>query len=373
MADDKKIDAAKILLESQAAATSAEVQRLNRTVGKDESDPRIKEAISNFGRYGSMGAIDSAIGDNFFGINHRQTPGVIPINKDVYGLTFFTRPRMNMAAANLRNLRKLTPLLTKDVNSIQRIIRNTLDNELDMTGVSCPFVDPQQPFIPMLTNDLISISGWPDMVAPTYTSPDGYYKENFSYVDGTVKQYSAYQLSANFRNTPGDPITTLFMNWLVYMGAVYEGVLVPKMDMLIEHEIDYMTRIYRLVLDPTKMKVQKIGACGAAFPISAPTGAAFNFESNTPLNQSNAQISISFQALGFEAMEHLLVYEFNRVGIEFNSAMADGKRQQMLQKVPPEYLQLFNNRGYARIDPDTYELEWWVSKDFYRQRLAGAI
>lgn len=370
MADDtKKIDGGRILVDSLSDATKAELQKRNQIGGPGDPSTVVTDAVSKISAYSPIGAIDTAIGDNFFGINHRQTPGAIPINKDVYGLTFFTRPRMNMASANLRNVRKLTPLLTSDANSIQRIIRNTLDPELEEVGITCPFVDPQLPFIPMLSNNLLSISGWPDMIAPTFTSQEGAYKESYSYVDGTVKQFGVYSLTANFRNVPGDPITALFMNWLIYAGAVFEGTMVPKMDMLIEKEIDYMTRIYRLVLDPTKQKVQKIGCCGVAFPTNAPIGAAFDYENGTPLNMSNAQISITFQAIGFEAQDHILVEEFNKVGTMFNDQMKDGVRERSMRKVPVQYLSIFNNRGYPRINPDTYELEWWVSADFYKQKI----
>ena len=77
-----------------------------------------------------VGSLTTAIGDSFYGINHRQQPGSISINKDFYGLTFFTRPRLNLTTANIRAVRELTPLLSGESTSIQRIIRSLLDPEL---------------------------------------------------------------------------------------------------------------------------------------------------------------------------------------------------------------------------------------------------
>ena len=131
-----------------------------------------------------IGQISSAIGDSFYGLNHRQQPGAISINKDYFGLTFFTRPRLNLTTPNLRTIRQLTPLLTNEPASIQRIIRCLLDPELAKSGIVSPFVDAQQAFIPILTNNLLSINGWPDVIAPTHTSQEGVYKEAFSLVDG---------------------------------------------------------------------------------------------------------------------------------------------------------------------------------------------
>ena len=321
-----------------------------------------------------VGSLTTAIGDTFYGINHRQTPGAISINKDYYGLTFFTRPRLNLTADNIRTQRLLTPLLTTERASIQRIIRCLLDPELyrsraDAANGVSPFVDPQQAFIPVLTNHLLSISGWPDVVAPTFTSAEGVYKEQISLIDGLTQNYSTYDITANFRNIPGDPISLLFYVWITYASMVYQGVMVPYPDMIINNEIDYNTRIYRLVLDSTKTRVQKIAATGAAFPLNTPLGAAFNYEADRPVNNSNDQITINFRCMGAIYQDDILIYEFNRTNELFNDTMSDGKRERHYTKVPMQALGVFNNRGYPRINPDTYELEWWVDNDTYNNLL----
>jgi hypothetical protein len=316
-----------------------------------------------------VGALSTAIGDSFYGLNHRQQPGAISINKDYYGLTFFTRPRLNLSTENIRVARLLTPLLTNEPASIQRIIRCLLDHDLAKKGITSPFVDEQQAFIPILTNHLLSMNGFQDVVAPTMTAPEGMYKESWSMVDGLTQNYSTYDITANFRNIPGDPITLMFYTWITYASLVYQGVLVPYPDMIINNEIDYNTRIYRLVLDPTKTKVQKIGATGASFPVNAPLGASFNFEADRPLNSSNDQISITFQSSGAIYQDDILIDEFNRTTQIFNDGLKDGKRERAYTKVPMDALSIFNNRGYPRINPNTYDLEWWVSNEEYRRRL----
>lgn len=321
----------------------------------------------------------TAIGDSFYGINHRQTPGAININRDYNGLTFFTRPALNLSSENLRMVRQFGPLLTKQDTSIQRIIRCWLDPNLarDYKGASgvrnapmltSPFVDDDQAFIPFLTNHLMSMGGWPDIEAPTFSSHEGVYREVFSQVDGIVQNYGTYDITANFRNVPGDPISLMFLIWLHYMGNVYLGDMVPYPEYIIENMVDYNTRIYRLILDSTKTKVQKIAACGAAFPLTCPIGNAFNFDYDKPLNQANDQLSVTFRCMGALYQDDILIDEFNRTSIMFNSNMGDQYRSQYYQKVPISALAAFNNRGYPRINPDTYELEWWVSKDEWQYR-----
>lgn len=313
----------------------------------------------------------SAIGSSFYGINHRQIPPAIQINRDYFGLAFFTRPYMNLSTPNLQTHRLFTPLLSTDENSLPRIIRCLLDYTEASRGITSPFVDPQQAFISPLTNHLLSLSGWPDISVQTFTSHEGLYKEVFGFVDGNIaEKVQSFDLTATYRNLPGDPITTLFFYWCEYMAAVYEGSLVPFPDALFNNEIDYNTRIYRVILDSSKTKVQKIAATGASFPLSAPVGAAFNFDSQAgPLNSSNDQISINLRCFGATYLDDILIDEFNRTVVLFNANMSDAKRTSTYTKIPIAVLPIFNNSGYARIDPTTYELEWWIDTPTYTSML----
>ena len=334
------------------------------------SSSAIREELESVYMRGGIGSIESAISNSFRGINHRQQPNSIPVNKDYHGLAFFTRPRMNMTTDNLRQVRQFVPLLTTNPTSIPRAIRSLLDTDSPLHGHTSPLTDDHQAFIPILTNQLTSMSGWPDVVAQTYTSKPGAYKEAFSIVDGVTFNYETYDIQANFRNIQGDPITALLLTWVHYASLVFQGLLVPYPDMIIENRIDYQTRIYRLILDPSKRFVQKIAACGAAFPISSPIGGAFNFETDSVINRTNEQISVSFRAVGAMYQDDILIDEFNRTVIMHNSDMADQYREREFVKLTPATALLFNNLGYPRIDPNTNELEWWVRKDDYNELMS---
>lgn len=356
------------------------------------SNSVVPTSLDDFLQNNANGSIANAIGSNFYGINHRQRPNVVPMNKDHYGLTFFVRPQLNLIADNIRNARIFTPLLTSNNTSVQTIIRCLLDPRLMVgypsTGyaIKCPFVDPQQAFIPILSNHLKSISGWPDIVVPTATSKEGAYQEAHALVDGTTANYTAYDIEATFRNSKGDPIMLLFYIWSHYMSLVYEGTLVPYPDFITENEIDYNTRIYRLVLDSSKKKVQKIGATGVSFPTSLPIGGFFDYSSEKPYNDNNADITIRFKCLGAQYQDDILIFEFNKTVGVFNSSMVASKfsRKQKnntnkdvyytnssMEQIPETLLGVFNNRGYPRINPENYDLEWWVSKEEYTKKLQG--
>ena len=312
----------------------------------------------------------TAIGDALFGINHRGIPSAIPMNRDTHGMVFFTRPLMNMTQVNLRKDRIFNQLLTNNTQSLPYLIRLMLDTNLSSVnlggdGSRSDAFDDLQAFIPMLTNLATSVSGFPDVSVDTYTSHPGQYHEVFSMVDDIAKIYRSYDVTVNFRNIPGDPVTALFFYWVHYMAAVFEGQLMPYADMIVNNEIDYQTRIYRLVLDSTRTKVQKIGATGASFPVNVPIGGSFDFTTDRPVNDVNHQISIQFRSAGAMYNDEILIDEFNRTVILQNPAMGDNNRGTLYTLVPIGALNIFNNMGYPRINPQTYNLEWYVSNDVY--------
>lgn len=326
----------------------------------------LREQVDLVSRLNGIGSLSSAQANNFYGIRHTGAGNPIPINTDQYGLTFFTRPRLNLSYDNIANSRLLSPLLTGNDLTIQRAVRAWLDPVGAKKDYPCRLIDNLNPFIPILTNNLMSLTGWPDVTVDTYTSKEGVYKEAYSMVDGVAKNYGTYDITGSFRNIAGDPITLLFTVWIHYAALVSAGELMPYPDALLERELDYNTRIYRLILDPSKQFVQKIGACGAAFPIASPLGAAFNFEELKTFNSENDQISIPFRCMGAEYLDPILVEEFNLTVVLFNESMRNGTREKRYQRISKEEKGLFNYRAYPWIDSDTFELQWWVTKADYQ-------
>lgn len=345
-----------------------------------------------------IGSVTKALGMNMRSINVRQTGTALPRAKDSYGFTFFTRPQLNLTTLNVSNFRGLYNLLTSEAVSYQRFTRLTLDPRLHLnTKLDCPFVDHLNPFIPILTNNVVSVSGWPDLTAPTYTSESGLYGEEHTFVDGVTNHFESFDVDVTFKNTRGNPLLYFFYTWIKYETLVFEGILNPYLDMITENEIDYNTRIYRLVLDPTKRYITYIAATGASFPVNVPTGALFDYNIDTPLNTKNSEISIRFRSSGFIAFEDYLKLAFNETVAIFNkdirnllnydlgNGSLDSRMREAGDKayvVPgcnyvkvPHYL-LVNQDGFSTGFPKfqisscipyinllSNELEWWCPKD----------
>jgi hypothetical protein len=184
--------------------------------------------------------------------------------------------------------------------------------------LTCPFINIYNPFIPIFTNNLISISGWPDLTVPVYTSNSGLYGEEYSAVDGVTNNFEAFDVDVTFRNTRGDPIIYMIYIWLKYMNLVFEGILNPYLDFIAENELDYNTRIYRIVLDNTKRKVNYIACTGASFPLNVPSGNLFDVSNDGVYNTRNSEFSVRFKSNGFLAFEDIIKYEFNEVNGIYN-------------------------------------------------------
>lgn len=323
-----------------------------------------------------IGSLDKAIGNNVYGIDHMQIPGAVPSNRELQGFTFFVRPQLNLQPDNIRNVRKMTGLLNREPFSIQNLVRCSLDPRLQnkygigkhaSTPINCPLVNNESPFISILTNNITAISGWPDIVSPVFTSAPGLYNQMHSMVDGVVQNYESFNIDATFRNTRADPIMYMFYIWLYYQSYVFEGRLVPYLDMITENEMDYCTRIFRITLDKQRQKVTKIGST-IAFPISVPTAGAFDFNTERPYNEQNKDLTIRFQAMGFEAYDDILLKEFNQTVAIFSPNMRDANRESTMVKLAPEISMLFRYRALPRIDPETSELEWWVPNTLFQNR-----
>lgn len=342
---------------------------INTISGIDERNRRGR--IDQMGRESGFSDVYGSIGDVFRGIDHRNGGASYQKNNDHQGITLFTRPLLNLTYNNVLADRQLHPLLAEDTRHINRAIRLMLDPQLHKRNVRSDIFDDRQAFITILSGTLLNISGFPDLTLNAYTSPEGVRKESFSIVDDVAEINSAFDITASFANIAGDPITTLFQVWSRYMGNVYSGDMVPYPNFIVENEIDYQTRIWRIILDPTKRYVKKIGCANACFPLASPLGAAFNYTSDRPYNADSDQISIPFRCVGAEYNDPILFDEFNITVQYFNSQMRDENREILMHRLSDSEINVFNYRGYPRIDPQTLRLEWWITKEEYSQTIGN--
>lgn len=337
-------------------------ERVNRT-GKYFEDRSY--LLTNIKRSNGMATTTAANAANLYGINHRKIPLATSRNTDHQGFTFFTRPDLRLTYDNLTQDRNMSLLLNDEAESIWRWVRATLSPRGDGQEYPSPFVDRRNPFIPILTNNLSAISGWPETAVDPWTSEAGAYNEQTSQADGFADDYSASNVTATFKNQVQDPINRLFHVWTRYSMLVHEGILDPYMENIVENIIDYNTRIYRITTDPTKRYIQHIAACGAAFPLNSNTASLFDFSDERPYNDENDKISIEFRIIGKLYDDPILFSEFNNLVLMYNPNMADNLRAKHYVRLSPSMLRIYNCLGLPHINLNNGRLDWYVTKAEY--------
>lgn len=297
-------------------------------------------------------------------------PGSINMYKNTprerAGYVFITRPQLNLLPSNLKRNRVYNTLVNSNPLSMERVIRTTLDPRLQTVfNLRCDLVDPYSPFINLLSNTIKSLSGFPDLVNETYSSQPGLRKETHVIVDGQLTYYQEFDLDATFNNTIMEPIMRLFYIWGMYMADVFDGTCIPYVDFLARNEIDYNTRIWRIVTDESDKYVSKILATGASFPTTVPVGNWADYNNESLFQEANSDISIRFKSMGMTALDTILIHEFNRLMCMFHpvirQTVEDGfeptRAADKFFNIPKQYLNYFPVGKYPYISEDN-ELCW---------------
>jgi len=315
-----------------------------------------------------LGSNEQAITNALYGLNPTYEEQALPMDTNHKMHIFFTRPQLNLTEANCILSNELIKLLTDNKNSIHRYTRLALDPRLYHTpaNIKSDLLDPFNPFIPIFSNLCTKISGWPDVVMASKASAEGNLKEQTVVADGTVDIYNEFQLDMTFRNIASEPITTIVGAWMEYMDKVHKGNLMPYTDMIVRREIDYMTRVYVIVVDEQENVIKKIANIGAGFPITNPMGMFFDYDKNSQHVNASKDINVSFKCIGAEYNKHNSMLDFNTLVAAFHPKMKKmhtGSTSSGMVQVHEDVITIFKNRVYPYIDLATNRLLWYTDEE----------
>ncbi len=310
--------------------------------------------------------IDKSYGSGLYGLGRYEDNLFRESPADHKGFVFFTRPMMNMSRNNLTRDRILNSLLVDTEDSVENYVRSMFDPRLYIDeNLNCSLADPLSPFIPVLTNNIMSLTGHQDVSVDSYTTPAGVRKQQYNLLDGTDDLYGVYDLNVTYKNTYEDAVVMLFTAWIRYVTRCKEGIVSPYRKFIAKRIIDHQSRIFRLIMTEDKKYVKRIGASGPIVPDVNAVGKYYDYNRDTIYNDQIKTHSIKFKVNGMEYNDPILLQEFNKTVGAFNpmirginagkSASSMGLRKlSSLEEISND------NRGYCRINLQTKELEWYV-------------
>lgn len=241
----------------------------------------------------------------------------VQINAEMVGLTFFTKPRLNMTTQSIRQDPTLAMMDTRDPLSWMFSLRCNLDSvfskrsDIASIASSCPWYNDETPFHVPMSNLLVGISGWPDFNIEYETTQSGYFSEDMTMVRGSDWGRRTYDLSCTFRDIQGGYLMAYFYYWLIAMTLQMDGTIVAYGDDRDANRLNYTISIYRFVMDPSMTTITKWAKATGCFPVSIPIGDVFNFGPGDSFVHTSQQFTIPFKANNIRYMDPRHLAQFN--------------------------------------------------------------
>ncbi len=238
------------------------------------------------------------------------------------GITFITRPMMNMTLGNLRQQNTMSLLASDGPDSVPFSIRCMLDARISkfddridpivkQNADSSRVVNNNFPFIPYMTNSLEAIDGWPDITIETYTTEGGYMGEDQTMPIGMDFGDKTYDLTLHFREVDGGMIMATFQYWLLWMGLATRGTMVPYPESEADNIAEFTCSIYRFTLDNSRRFIKEWSRATGCFPKSIPKGAIFNQAEGENFISAAMKFSVPFVANHIRHNDPLDFLDFN--------------------------------------------------------------
>lgn len=369
---------------------------LKSRVAKKQADESLPTASSIGGaQYSASSDVLSAMfrangyggfGNKMFsllkGVNHRGSGDVVSPNLEHAGYVFFTRPELNLTTDNIMAVRRLRYLLNDNPNGLPNYIRSTLMPHtitstvpgLEGSLARSPYVEERSPFIPLKTNTLKSISGWPDEIINISDYQEGMRKQVTGYADDIPNNYSQFDLTCSFINVRSSPIYAMLSAMRQYITTASIGGLSPFPKVRAARYLDYTQRIYVLITDENRIKIRLMACTGAAIMKGLPTGAEFNYSNESPVNTENETIDVPYHCYGVRYNDPIIVQNFNQIVKDYNpdfyKALENNRRGEYI-RIPHNETEFVNFEAIPFINADTMELEWYCRESRYNEIMAS--
>ena len=345
---------------------------------RDKMFSNIRNSVSRFsGRNNADYTYQSALaGYDRFGIN------AVEKNTELVGLTFFSRPKLNLSTTSLRQDRTLALMETTDPTSWMLAMRCNLDTNYMKSPIgsryasNSPWVNTKTPFNLPLSNMLLNMTGWPDFSVETETSEPGSFSEDYTMVVGSDRGRRTYELNCTFREIKGGFISTMFFYWLHAMALQREGGIVAYPEDREANRLNYTCSIYRFVMDVNARRIVRWAKATGCMPVNVPMGSFFDFNTGDVAVGAAHEFSIPFRANHISYMDPNILSNFNTLVSRY-SRLDPTKIPAGYVKVPVEAQYNYIGTPFVDLYSGTNELMFLANKDLlkdpYEEKIADAV
>lgn len=276
-----------------------------------------------------------------------------------HGFTFFTRPKLNLSTPSIRSDRILSLLDTLDTQTVAFTIRALLDTKLkELYGISAdssPFFNAASPFIPILSNRLFALNGWPDPTLDVETTEGGFFSESITYPKGHDQLSRNYDISASFVDVQGSVVHNIILMWLRWIHLATRGLVTAYVEDIEQRRMCFTSSIYRFVMDPSSRFITKWAKATGCFPHSVPSGAYFNYDATASHVDVAMNLSVPFTVAGkIEYMDPIILKEFNMLAERYSSNIKNLDNAKESERL----LYNFQCLPYIDLTSGTNELLW---------------
>jgi hypothetical protein len=291
----------------------------------------------------------------------------IQINSENVGLTFFTKPRLNMHQMSIRQDPTLALLDTLDPENWMFALRCNLDTVFAKSPIArdiaslCPWFNDTSAFNIPLSNMLSGISGWPDFSVEYETTESGTFSEDMTLVRGSDHGRRTYDLSCTFRDIQGGFLMSYFYYWILAMALQMEGSIVAYPEDRAANRLNYTISIYRFVMDPSMRTITKWAKATGCYPVNIPIGDVFNYGPGDSFVHTSQQFTIPFKANIIKYMDPRDLADFNTLVARYGWQ----NEKERLSRVKTEVKAGHNFAGLPWIDlvNGTNELSFLALKE----------
>lgn len=292
------------------------------SMGQGDPSNYLQTAMSKLDRFGTM---------------------MIPLNHEISGMTFITRPRLNFSSSSLRMHPILSTLDTWMPESVAFMIRSLLDTrishphsrivfpateeELKFQAIvdRSPLLNFRSPWLTPLCNCVTDISGFPDFNLETETTQGGFHSEDMTYAKGSDFLNRSTELSVGFRDIQGGIVMAIIYYWTLYMALQCKGEVMAYPDDIYEQRLNYDVAIYRFMFDPSREVITKWAKATGCYPKSVPIGSAFNINQGEIYVSSTAKFTVPFVVNKVEYMDPSILKDFNALARRYWPEISNAK------------------------------------------------